>query len=97
MKLEKSTKKFTVEREYGKIDDMLSYVGGLFGLLFYCIQFVMSSYNEYRYELGVGEVLFNYDNDGNQSKSNDMGFWTYVKYSIYDWFEFFGLDMTSWT
>jgi len=68
LKLEKSTKKLTVDREYGKIDDLLSYVGGLFGLLFYCIQFFLQSYNEYKYELGVGEVLFNYDSNGNQSK-----------------------------
>lgn len=82
-----------MEREYGKIDEMLSYVGGLFGLLFYCIEFVMSSYNEYRYELGVGEVLFNYDQKGDQVKENDMHFWTYLKYSLFDWVSFLGIDM----
>jgi hypothetical protein len=51
----------------------------------------MGSYNEYRYELSVGEALFNYDSEGNQAKSDDMGFWTYFKYSIYDWFDFFGI------
>jgi len=30
---------------------MLSYVGGLFGLLFAAITFFLSSYSEYRYEL----------------------------------------------
>ena len=49
LKMEKSTRKFSVEREHGKIDDMLSYVGGLFGLIFYCVQFFIGSYNEYRY------------------------------------------------
>jgi hypothetical protein len=76
---------------------MLSYVGGLFGLLFYCIQFVMGSYNKYRYELSVGEALFNYDNQGNQAKSDDMGFWTYFTYSIYDWFNFLGIQLSKWT
>lgn len=53
----------------------------------------MSSYNEYRYELGVGEVLFNYDQKGDQVKENDMHFWTYLKYSLFDWVSFLGIDM----
>lgn len=76
---------------------MLSYVGGLFGLLFYCVQFVLQSYNEYRYELSVGESLFNYDDHGTQAKADEMGFWTYIKYSVYEWFDFFGVELSSWT
>lgn len=79
-----------MERQYGKLADMLSYVGGLFGLLFYCVRFFMISYNEYRYELAVGEVLFNYDEQGNQCKETEMNFWTYIKYSAYDWLAFLG-------
>jgi hypothetical protein len=47
---------------------MLSYVGGLFGLIFYCVQFIMGSYTKYRYELSIGEALFDYDDKGNQVK-----------------------------
>lgn len=46
----------------------MSYIGGLFGLLFYCIEFFMSSYNEYRYELAIGETMFNYNEKGDQFK-----------------------------
>ena len=75
---------------------MLSYVGGLFSLLFVVVQIFTLSFNQYRYELAVGEVLFNYDAKGFQIKEDDMNFWTYVRYSCYDWMEFFGCVPESW-
>ena len=47
---------------------MLSYVGGLFGLLFVFIAFFLSSYNEYRYELMVAEKAFAVDDGGSRIK-----------------------------
>ena len=43
--IERSINFYRVERSYGKIDDVLSYVGGLFGLLMSVIVFIMSDYN----------------------------------------------------
>jgi hypothetical protein len=34
-----------IDREYGKIDDTLSYVGGLFGLVIAFLAFFMMSFN----------------------------------------------------
>lgn len=44
-KFSKSKLLYTVQREYGKIDDLLSYVGGLFGLLFVVFAFFLGPYN----------------------------------------------------
>ena len=52
------TEEITVTRSYGKLDNMLSYIGGLFGLLFAVFFFFLEAYNEYCYELMVGESLF---------------------------------------
>ena len=38
-----------IERQYGKYDDALAYVGGLFGLILAFLAFFMMSLNEYRY------------------------------------------------
>ena len=76
---------------------MLSYVGGLFSLLFILIEFFTTSYNSYRYEISVGESLFNYDDKGNQLKEDDITIFTYVKYTIYNWLQLFGCELDSWT
>ena len=49
----KSTRMLTINRNYAKIDDFLSYVGGLFSLLFTFIAFFFASYSQYCYELHV--------------------------------------------
>lgn len=59
--IEKSRKVTSISRLHEKIDTMLSYVGGLFALLFGWIFFFISSYNEYNYELAVAENSFAMD------------------------------------
>ena len=72
-----------INRVYGKLDDTLSYVGGLFGLIIAFLAFFMMSFNEYRYELFVGEA-FSFKNE-NKVKESDFHFFMYLKYVIYDW------------
>ena len=72
-----------MEREFGKLDDTLSYVGGLFGLIIAFLAFFMMSFNEYRYELFVGEA-FNFKNQ-DKVKESDFHFLMYLKYVVYDW------------
>lgn len=38
-----------VDRVVGKLDNTLSYVGGLFAIIIGFLAFFMSSYNQYRY------------------------------------------------
>ena len=57
-----------LDRKVGKIDDMLSYAGGLFAIIISILAFFLRSYNKYRYELMVAEKMFNFDEDGNKIK-----------------------------
>lgn len=76
-----------VERAFGKIDDVLSYAGGLMGLVVGFFAFFIGSYNEYKYELSIAEDSFCVDEKGSKMGSKDMGFFMYVGYVIYDWFK----------
>lgn len=46
-------KHILVERKVGKLDDLLSYVGGLFAIIIGFLAIFISSFNKYRYELMV--------------------------------------------
>lgn len=54
-----------MERKVGKLDEMLSYAGGLFSIIIGFLSLFLFSFNEYRYELMVAEGLFHEDEDGN--------------------------------
>ena len=72
-------------RTIGKLDNLLSYVGGLFQLLIVFFAFFISSFNEYRYELKVSEGAFNFIEDGRKIKEGQFTLLRYVQYGIYDW------------
>lgn len=61
MIIEKGETVQRIVRTHGKIDDMLSYVGGLFALLFSFIVFFIGSYAEYKYEIAVAQNTFSLD------------------------------------
>jgi hypothetical protein len=50
-----------VQRKVGKLDDMLSYAGGLFSIIVGFLSFFILSFNQYRYELLVAEGIFHED------------------------------------
>lgn len=76
---------------------MLSYVGGLFGLLWVGVAFFLGAFNEYRYELYAAEAAFTFDETGRKIKEKDFGFFTYIGYAIYDWLNVFGIAPKCWT
>lgn len=80
----------TIQRTIGKLDVVLSYVGGLFSLLFTGIAFFFGSYSQYKYELYVAESTLS-NNHGKSFKSEDFGFITFVTYACYDWMATFGI------
>ena len=59
--IRKSTVIYNVERSHDKIDDLLSYIGGLFSLIFFVFFWFFGSFDEYRLELLVAEASFSYD------------------------------------
>lgn len=54
-------KHILVDRKVGKLDDMLSYAGGLFSIIIGFLAIFISSFNKYRYELMVAEGIFHED------------------------------------
>jgi hypothetical protein len=74
-----------LSRTFGKLDETLSYVGGLFSIIIGFLAFFTNSYNQYRYELMVAEGSFNYNEDGKKVKQENFNFHNYIKYVIYDW------------
>jgi hypothetical protein len=53
----KSPLSVKIVRGYQKLDDILSYIGGLFGTLVACL-FVLKVYNGYSFELMIGSILY---------------------------------------
>lgn len=88
----KSTKSLTVIRSFGKIDSLLSYIGGLFSLVLSVISFLFASYSSHCYELAVAEASFSLDKNGRKYREKDFTFLTYLKFTLYEWFSCFGLD-----
>lgn len=54
-------KHILVDRKVGKLDDMLSYAGGLFSIIIGFLAIFIASFNKYRYELMVAEGIFHED------------------------------------
>ena len=74
---------------------MLSYVGGLFSILFGFLVFFLGAYNEYGYELAIGAKIFGSDESGKRDSSKNYNFFTYIQYSFYDWAKAFHIPI-SW-
>ena len=55
-------------RSVSKVDEMLSYVGGLFSLLWVAVAFFLGAFNVYRYELYAAESAFSFDESGRKIK-----------------------------
>jgi hypothetical protein len=53
----KSTNTKTIMRNFQKIDEILSYIGGLFGTIAILL-FIVSIYNGYSYEISMAGYLF---------------------------------------
>jgi hypothetical protein len=86
----RSTKTTTISRTMGKIDTVLSYVGGLFSLLFTAIAFFLGSYGQYKYELYVAESIMT-DDKGSRVGADDLTWYNYFFYCCYDWMDSFGI------
>lgn len=72
------------DRTYGKLDGILSYVGGMYGLVVSFFGFFFLSYNQYKYELRVSEGAFSFK-DSHLAREEDFSFAKYLKYVVYDW------------
>jgi hypothetical protein len=72
-------------RNYIKLDDTLSYIGGLFGFLMILFVF-LKVYTEYSYEIDMGDRLYHHSHKEplDSSKFNFFSFLTYLLYNLLD-------------
>lgn len=80
-----SEKQIYYERKLGKIDQVISYAGGLFAILTAFVGFCVGNFNKYRYEIKVAEKAFDADQKNRKIKETDFGMLYYIKYSVYTW------------
>lgn len=73
-----------INRDYGKFDGVLSYVGGLYGIVISFLAFFIASFNQYKYELRVSEGALSY-REGSLAREDNFHFGKYLKYVVYDW------------
>ena len=68
----KSDNKVYITRSFRKIDDMLSYIGGLFGIIAVLFGVLMTYYSQCSFELSLSENIFEYreDDDPDQNMEN---------------------------
>jgi hypothetical protein len=56
--LRKSINFTTITRSFTKFDELLSYIGGLFGMILVCVAIPLKYYNVCCYELSLATGLF---------------------------------------
>jgi hypothetical protein len=89
--LRKSPIALSISRSFRKVDDTLSYIGGLFGTILVFFGFV-SMYNELSYEIEITRSAFYYGkNDPFDGKQfNLLVFFVYV---IFEFLDRFGITL----
>lgn len=91
-----STNQIKFTRRVGKIDDVIAYAGGLFGLILSFFAFFVFSYNKFCYELLVAETSFNYDESGEKVRFKNFSFFRYIKFQAYDWLKMTFKRVPDW-
>lgn len=62
MFIRKSDTTLEISRSFRKIDDMLSYIGGLFGIIVAALGFILNYYHRCSFELEMAQNYFDYHN-----------------------------------
>jgi len=88
MSFKKSTVTTKYIRTFQKLDEFLSYVGGLIGTVMGLI-FIVSSYNQLCYLISLSNKLFDYDRE-TKIKSGDFNFVYYIAFVGYKVAKVFG-------
>lgn len=79
----KSANSRQIDRSYVKLDDILSYIGGLFGTLTICL-FIVKIYNNYAFEINLGAILYKKDDkEVNLKKYNFLYFIAQLAYRLF--------------
>ena len=67
--LRKAANSIEIARNFQKLDQTLSYIGGLFGTIVLLL-FFLTLYSKYSYELDIGDRIFKENNNGSFGSEN---------------------------
>lgn len=87
--MRKAAKQIEAERSFQKLDQTLSYIGGLFGTLILLLLF-LNLYSKYSYELDLGDCIFKENNNGSFGSEN-FNFIVFLGYLVFVLFSKFGV------
>ena len=85
----KAANKAQITRTFQKLDQTLSYIGGLFGTIVLLLIF-LKFYSKYSYELDIGEKIFKSNNGGSFGAEN-FNFIVFIGYSVFNMVSKFGI------
>ena len=89
--LRKSPMSISITRSFRKVDDTLSYIGGLFGTITFLFIFV-SWYNELSYEIEVSRNSYYYDKN-DPFDGQHFNLLIYFAYLVVQAFHWFGITI----
>lgn len=89
--LRKSPISLSIQRSFRKVDDTLSYIGGLFStiLVFFGL---INLYNELSYEISITKSIYYYDKN-DPFDGDHFNLITYSGYLIFCFFDKFGIEL----
>ena len=87
----KSAELYSVERGFQKIDETLSYIGGLFGITIILFAF-LSIYSKFTYEIEFGDRIFKQDSKCSYG-SEHFNFIVYMGYAVFYILKLFGVTL----
>jgi hypothetical protein len=79
----------SIDRSFQKIDEILSYIGGLFGTIAICL-FLVNIYNSYSFEILMGGYLFKPDDDNMKKELKKYNFFYFLVHLVYALVSAFG-------
>jgi ABC-type multidrug transport system permease subunit len=91
--LRKSSQRLDVSRSFQKLDQTLSYIGGLLGTVILFLV-VISLYSQFCYEIEFGDRIFKQNQNGSYG-SEDFNFIVYLGYGIFNVLAKFGI-IVNW-
>ena len=71
----------TVQRNFKKVDETLSYIGGLFSTMIICL-FFMEKFSEFGFEIKIASFLYKFDSK-QKVKDGSYNLLTFFPYCFY--------------
>ena len=91
LNVRKSSLSLKVSRSYRKLDDTISYIGGLFSAILSALVLI-GMYNQFSYQIDIAQHLYKCDKDSSINSGN-FNIFFYLGYLIYLAFSKFSINL----